>query len=429
MRKLSKLFVAFLTVVMSMTAVEAASTMNKATNIEEYTDSSKSSNKFEFEDKEDGTYLNVTVNITEDFKNEVLNHVPGKDNSTPANASLGIVYYGLKTGFCSSCTSVKTSLVKHTEEKIADAKELLPEYQDDSDKGNYYLNLVQVQYMGADGKWANVTTKADGTTSIGANLVKILKEIDDTVTDTTKLVYGKNYRFFVNTSESILIGFKVDSDEAKYVNISYNVEFPVYAVNTKGDSVYYEDLQAALDSEDAEKVYVTGEYDASDTITVPEGVLLVVKEGGSIAIPEGKDFIVKGQFSQEYNTTITVGGKEVYEIAYYVPDENGTLTVSKKAATPGETITFDYAPNKGYRLKKLSIKGEIDGKWTDLELLEDGKSFIMPASDVEMYATFEKDTVTPPDTGDINIMLIVSVILTAVVGTVFAKKKIATRVN
>ena len=207
MKKLSKLFVAFLAVVMSMTAVEAASTMNKATNIEEYTNSLKSSNKFEFEDKEDGTYLNVTVNITEDFKNEVLNHVPGKDNSTPANASLGIVYYGLKTGFCSSCSSVKTSLVRHTEESITAAKDSLPEYQVDPDKGNYYLTLVQVQYMGADGKWANVTTKADGRTSIGENLVTILQGIDDTVTDTDKLVYGENYRFFVNTSESILIGF------------------------------------------------------------------------------------------------------------------------------------------------------------------------------------------------------------------------------
>ena len=184
-----------------------------------------------------------------------------------------------------------------------------------------------------------------------------------------------------------------------------------------------------MDSEGAEKVYVTDEYTASDTITVPEGVLLVVKEGGSIAIPEGKDFIVKGQFSQEYNTTITVGGKEVYEIAYYVPDENGTLTVSKKAATPGETITFDYAPNKGYRLKKLSIKGEIDGKWTDLELLEDGKSFIMPASDVEMYATFEEDTAVPPNTGDINIMLILTMITIATVGIVIAKKKIAVKAN
>ncbi len=41
----------------------------------------------------------------------------------------------------------------------------------------------------------------------------------------------------------------------------------------------------------------------------------------------------------------------------------------------------------------------------------------------------ESSNVKPPKTGDINLVLIISAILTAVVGAVFAKKKIATRVN
>ena len=71
--------------------------------------------------------------------------------------------------------------------------------------------------------------------------------------------------------------------------------------------------------------------------------------------------------------------------------ENGSVTVSPKSASKGDTVTVTVKPDSGYVLETLTVTDKNDNELT-LKDKGDGKyTFTMPAGKVEVKATFMED--------------------------------------
>ena len=76
--------------------------------------------------------------------------------------------------------------------------------------------------------------------------------------------------------------------------------------------------------------------------------------------------------------------------------ENGTVTVSPRSAEKGDTVTITVKPDSGYQLDDLTV---TDKNGKELKLTDKGNgkyTFTMPASKVEVNATFVKEVETSP---------------------------------
>ena len=76
--------------------------------------------------------------------------------------------------------------------------------------------------------------------------------------------------------------------------------------------------------------------------------------------------------------------------------ENGTVTVSPRSAEKGDSVTITVKPDSGYQLDELTVTDK-NGKELNLTDKGNGKyTFTMPASKVEINATFVKEVETSP---------------------------------
>ena len=76
--------------------------------------------------------------------------------------------------------------------------------------------------------------------------------------------------------------------------------------------------------------------------------------------------------------------------------KNGTVTVNPKSASKGSTVTITAKPDSGYQLDDLTV---TDKNGKELKLTDKGNgkyTFTMPASKVEIKATFVKEVETSP---------------------------------
>ena len=90
------------------------------------------------------------------------------------------------------------------------------------------------------------------------------------------------------------------------------------------------------------------------------------------------------------------GGSSSYPITIPGKTENGTVTVSPRSAEKGDTVTITVKPDSGYQLDDLTV---TDKNGKELKLTDKGNgkyTFIMPASKVEIKATFVKEVETSP---------------------------------
>ena len=91
---------------------------------------------------------------------------------------------------------------------------------------------------------------------------------------------------------------------------------------------------------------------------------------------------------------------DYYEPTYPVttPDktENGTVTANRRYAERGDTVTITVKPDDGFKLDDLTV---TDKNGKELKLTDKGNgkyTFTMPASKVEINATFAKEIETSP---------------------------------
>lgn len=76
--------------------------------------------------------------------------------------------------------------------------------------------------------------------------------------------------------------------------------------------------------------------------------------------------------------------------------ENGTVTANRRYAERGDTVTITVKPDDGFKLDELTV---IDKNGNELKLTDKGNgkyTFTMPASKVEINATFVKEVETSP---------------------------------
>ena len=85
-----------------------------------------------------------------------------------------------------------------------------------------------------------------------------------------------------------------------------------------------------------------------------------------------------------------------YSVTTPSKTENGTVTVSPRSAEKGDTVTITAKPDSGYQLDDLTV---TDKNGNELKLTDKGNgkyTFTMPASKVEVNATFVKEVETSP---------------------------------
>ena len=90
------------------------------------------------------------------------------------------------------------------------------------------------------------------------------------------------------------------------------------------------------------------------------------------------------------------GGSSSYPITIPGKTENGTVTVSPRSAEKGDTVTITVKPDSGYQLDDLTV---TDKNGKELKLTDKGNgkyTFTMPASKVEVNATFVKEVEISP---------------------------------
>lgn len=92
------------------------------------------------------------------------------------------------------------------------------------------------------------------------------------------------------------------------------------------------------------------------------------------------------------------GGSSSPSYPVTTPDktENGTVTVSPRSAEKGDSVTITVKPDSGYQLDDLTV---TDKNGKELKLTDKGTgkyTFTMPASKVEIKATFVKEVETSP---------------------------------
>ena len=146
-----------------------------------------------------------------------------------------------------------------------------------------------------------------------------------------------------------------------------------------------------------EEVTGTLRYTLSDGKTeadIPE-MLRGLKAGDSLNIPY--TFTASGNYSGEKTGTITVTAQERPSSSptrYNVTVDkavNGTVTVSPKSASKGDTVTVTVKPDSGYVLETITVLDK-DGKELALTDKGNGKyTFTMPRSAVTVKATFMED--------------------------------------
>ena len=153
------------------------------------------------------------------------------------------------------------------------------------------------------------------------------------------------------------------------------------------------------------------------TLNPTDGKLKWVDDNGNV-LPDSTrveaNTTYKWRFTpDDDNYTALTGKIELYHRSSggggsYIPSytvtadktENGTITVSPKSASKGDTVTITVKPDKGYELDTLKV---LDQNGDKVKLTEkDGKyTFKMPDSKVEIQATFVKESEISPF-GDVS---------------------------
>lgn len=174
-----------------------------------------------------------------------------------------------------------------------------------------------------------------------------------------------------------------------------------------------------------------------EAIEITDGTF-VAKEGEDVFATsdnfktENTEFINGGTFSSDVKEFLKDGVETVVDKTtgkvtvlkrhnINVSDvENGKVTLDKENALAGETVTITTEANKDYTLKEIVV---VDANGNPVEV-KDGK-FVMPDSETTVKITFvaAKAEAINPDTSDINVLALVSILTLGVAGLGFTLKK------
>ena len=214
-----------------------------------------------------------------------------------------------------------------------------------------------------------------------------------TVKGTLKLTGADAHKYALTQPE--LTGLKADITPCAAFNDATNKNQIIYV----GENSFAAPRFTGIGGEE-----VTGtlRYTLSDGKTeaeIPE-MLRALKAGDSLNIPY--TFTTSGNYSGEKTGTITVTAQErpssgggshtsSYPVTVSGQTQNGSVTVDRRSAGRGDTVTIKVKPDSGYVLETLTV---MDKDGSELKLADKGSgkyTFTMPGSRVEVKATFMED--------------------------------------
>ena len=142
------------------------------------------------------------------------------------------------------------------------------------------------------------------------------------------------------------------------------------------------DKEKAKEGEVVKLTFDPAEGYEIDSIEVTDGSGEKIELNNATFRMPASDVTVTATFKKVEQTPVE------YKITVNEP-ENGTVTSDRKTAKKDEIVTLTAKPNEGYDLDKLTVKDK-DGQEVNVG---EGNTFIMPASDVTVTATFKKAAV------------------------------------
>ena len=166
------------------------------------------------------------------------------------------------------------------------------------------------------------------------------------------------------------------------------------------DGVMYPTLAEAVANVDSGKT-IKLEADCAEAVTVSRTVKFTLDKSNHVftgSIKAGSYTTVTATDTEPVEYTFTYSrpssGSSSYDPTYSVTvdkTENGSVTVSPKSASKGDTVTVTVKPDSGYVLETLTVTDK-NGNELTLKDKGDGKyTFTMPAGKVEVKATFMED--------------------------------------
>ena len=167
------------------------------------------------------------------------------------------------------------------------------------------------------------------------------------------------------------------------------------------DGVMYPTLAEAVANVDSGKT-IKLEADNAETATVSRTVKFTlnknshaftgsIKPGSYTTVTTTDTETVEYTFTYSRPSSGSSSSDPTYAVSAPSKTENGSVTVSPKSASKGDTVTVTVKPDSGYVLETLTV---TDKNGNELTLKDKGSgkyTFTMPASKVEVKATFMED--------------------------------------
>ena len=215
---------------------------------------------------------------------------------------------------------------------------------------------------------------------------------NDTKYDPSPLAYGEGTAVTDFTSADVLAGLLTNVGAG--IEWVAGIDHPTFSWDKWHISADYTAVDAAI-----EKANALNENNYRDFSAVKAALDAVVR-GKNITEQSEVDAMAKaiedainaldwkssGGGSSSPSYSVTTPGKT----------ENGTVTVSPRSAEKGDTVTITAKPDSGYQLDDLTV---TDKNGNELKLTDKGNgkyTFTMPASKVEVNATFVKEVEASP---------------------------------
>ena len=245
---------------------------------------------------------------------------------------------------------------------------------------------------------------------------------------------GGNYRFNSNGTPLLpapkyAVSFVVTPAELTNVVIKVNgqavanpadLEAGTYAVEVSADNceVFRSDITITADTathtQTIAMTYLPADYTKVDAAIAKANALNKDNYKNFSAVEDAVNAVVRGKNITEQDEVDAMaqaiekaindlvrrssGGSSSPSYSVTIPNktENGTVTVNPKSASKGSTVTITAKPDSGYQLDDLTV---TDKNGKDLKLTDKGNgkyTFTMPASKVEVNATFVKEVEISP---------------------------------
>ena len=245
---------------------------------------------------------------------------------------------------------------------------------------------------------------------------------------------GGNYRFNSNGTPLLpapkyAVSFVVTPVELTNVVIKVNgqavanpadLEAGTYAVEVSADNceVFRSDITITADTathtQTIAMTYLPADYTKVDAAIAKANALNKDNYKNFSAVEDAVNAVVRGKNITEQDEVDAMaqaiekaindlvrrssGGSSSPSYSVTIPNktENGTVTVNPKSASKGSTVTITAKPDSGYQLDDLTV---TDKNGKELKLTDKGNgkyTFPMPASKVEVNATFVKEVEISP---------------------------------